>query len=138
LFADPYYVAMTPQTTGTFANAFNGAGSVSPAFVCIGRGPLQSAYRYEISSSNWIDLIVGRQEGKRLRATVRFTERDVVADPMNDNLNALRTMSTYIVVDVGPLGYSANLPKMLHALSSLCYDGSDGEPGVMRVVRGET
>jgi hypothetical protein len=132
-------MAFTRNTTGTWAAAFEGAGSASASFACISRGPFQSTYRYTISSSNWIDLMIGRQEGKRNRYTVRLTERDIVSDPMNDSLNSVRTMSAYVVVDVGPLGYSANLVKMLHGLASFLYDASDVSPDdLMRVVGGET
>jgi hypothetical protein len=108
------------------------------SYQCTGRGLNSSTYRHTVDSTHWIDLLVGRQEGKRTRYTARFTERELVSDPMNDNLNSVKTSTVYIVADVGPLGVGTNFSKMLHSIANLTYDSTDGAIWFQDILDGNT
>jgi hypothetical protein len=138
MFADPHILYVVPPTNGTTTNAVTGAGYSSFSFVCTGRGPLSSTYRYTISTSHWIDLFIGRQEGKVTRSTVRLVERELVTDPMDSSINSVKVSSCYVVVSLGPLGAGTNLLKMLHGLAVMMYDSQDDTQQIARVLAGET
>jgi hypothetical protein len=138
LFADPFVLVVGAPTGATTAVALTGAGAAFMSFACISRGPTSSTYRYVISSTHWVDLFVGHQEGKRNRSTVRLTERELVTDPMDSSINSIKVSSCYFVADVGVLGSGTNWAGLLHALSYLLYGPSDAVQIAARVVSGET
>ncbi len=53
-----------------------------------------------------VKLSVSHNLGKRNRRTIRLDHRKVAADPLIAAQNLNYSMSTYIVVDVPPVGYS--------------------------------
>lgn len=134
---DPITLHIVPPTGATTAVAFSGAGSSSYSFVRTGIGPLSATYRYTVSSSHYIDLFIGRQVGKRSRYTVRLTETELVADPMNSELNVQKTSTVYVVGDIGVLGTGTNWDKMLHGLAEFLYDSTDEAPWFNSVVGGQ-
>jgi hypothetical protein len=138
LFADPMTAYQVAPTAGTLAAAFTGAGVVSTVFVATGRTATQSTYRRTVSATNWYDLTIGRQVGKRNRYTVRFTESEIVPDAMDPTLNSLKTATIYVVADIGPLGTTTGWAKLNHMLSYFIYDPIDSTPPMDRVIGGET
>jgi hypothetical protein len=139
LFDDPQPVYHTPPTGTTRAVAITGAGSAKYDFVCTGRGPTSSTYRYTVSSTHWIDLFIGRQIGKRNRYTVRLTERELVTDPIDTTINSVKTSSIFVIGDVGVLGVGTNWDKMCHMLAAnYLFDATDDQVWFNAVVNGET
>ncbi len=138
LFADPLTLYHTPPTSAPLASAFSAAGSGSFAFVCTGRSPTQSTYRYSVSATNYFDLMIGHQVGKRTRSTARLTEYILSADATDPSVNSWKSATVYFVVDVGPLGITSDMEKMYQMMSYLLYDASDAVPLVKRIVDGET
>jgi len=134
---DPINLRVVAPTGATAAVAISGAGSSTFSFERIGVGPTSANYRYTVSSSHYIDMFVGRQVGKsRTRYTVRLTERELVADPINSDLNSVNTATAYIVADVGVLGTTTNWAKMLHGLATFLYDPTDDVQYFDDVLRG--
>jgi len=140
MLEDPRVSSVTAANTATSANVLAGTGFATYSFVCTGRGPTSSTYRYTVSSSHYIDLTVSRQVGKRTRATVRLTESELVADPINSELNSVKTSTIYIVADVGPLGTGTNWDKMSNILAlDFLMKGFDFTADMTtRVLAGET
>jgi DNA mismatch repair protein MutH len=95
-------------------------------------------YRYAISTSHFIDLTIGRQAGRRTRYTFRLTETELVADPINSELNSLKTSTIYCVADVGVLGVGTNWTKMGTLLGALLLQKADGATALSRLIAGET
>jgi len=137
MFADPIVVLDVSPTAWTTASS-TGAGSDVMTLPCISRGPLTSVYRYAISTSHFIDLTIGRQVGRRTRYTFRLTETELVADPINSELNSLKTLTIYCVADVGVLGVGSNWAKMGTLLGALLLQKADGATALSRLIAGET
>lgn len=135
---DPYDLYVVPPTGATAAVTLTGAGSEKFTFVKTGIGPLSSTYRYSVSSSHYVDMLMSRQIGKRNRYTVRLTETELVPDPINSELNTQKTATIYAVADIGPLGTTTNFEKLMHGLASVFYDPSDAAPEFDRNLVGET
>jgi len=125
MLPDPLYLFNVAPTGATAAVTISGAGSTAFAFARTGNGPTSATYRYNVSSSHYIDAFVGRQVGKRTRYTIRLTETELVSDPINSELNVQKTSTAYVVADVGVLGTGTNWVKMLHALATELYKPSD-------------
>jgi len=141
LFADPLSISHTPPTGATAAVALTGSGSAAYSFVCTGRSPTYSTYRYDTGGSgHYIDLFIGRQETSksRTRYTVRFTEHEFFGDPLDDSKNVGMTSSAYVVFDLGPLGQGTNWAKLSHMLASLLYDPTDAAQAVAPIWSGAT
>lgn len=138
MFADPYVAVFTSATALTDA-LLSGAGMVAQNFVCTGRGPTSSTYRYTVSSSHFIDMLISRQAGKRTRYTVRFTESELVADPIDSSVNSVKTATIYFVADVGVLGTTTNWQKLCNSLATdFLLKSTDGTPGVDLLLQGQT
>lgn len=138
MFPDPNPMQFV-NPTALIGASFAGTGSVTQDFVCTGRGPTSSTYRYTISSSHYIDLLISRQVSKRSRYTVRFTESELVADPINSELNAVKTSTIYVVADIGVLGIGTNWQKMLNALAvNFLVKPTDDPQAFDQVLAGET
>jgi hypothetical protein len=116
MFADPLLTIGTLATAATNSVLYTGSGSSLVSYVCTGRGPLSSTYRNTISSTHYVDLLISRQVGKRSRYTVRLTETELVADPINSELNSQKTSTIYLVADVGVLGTGSSWIQMCNAL----------------------
>jgi len=138
MFADPLVLVSTYANSATLVNLYSGTGYVERAYVCTGRGPTSSTYRYTIGTSHWVDLLISRQIGKRSRYTVRFTETELVADPINSELNQQKTSTVYIVADIGVLGTGTSWASMCNALSRFIVDPFDGAPALDSVIAGQT
>jgi hypothetical protein len=138
MLTDPLVTSNALATNATTANVFTGGGSSVFAFVCTGRGPNSSTYRYSVSSSHYIDLLVSNQKGRRTRSTVRLTEYELVADPINDTLNSVKTSTLYLVADVGPLGVGTNWTGLRNTLVRFLFKGPDLDGYLANVVTGET
>lgn len=134
MLADPYVAC---ATFGRTSAQLVTDRATAQNFVRTGTGPTSATYRYTISSSHYIDMFVGRQVGKRSRYTVRFTESELVADPMNSELNSVKTSTAYVVVDRSVLGAGSNETLMLNALAFLLYKPSDSTCVFDRVSAGE-
>jgi hypothetical protein len=117
MFTDPFVFTTTMATAATDANTFAGAGSATTSFVCTGRGPTSSTYRATYSSTNYVDLLISRQVGKRNRYTVRLTETELVPDPINSELNTQKTSTVYVVADVGVLGTGTHWVQACNVLA---------------------
>jgi hypothetical protein len=137
MFADPIIVLDVSPTAWTTASS-SGAGSDVMTLACISRGPTSSVYRYSISSSHYIDLLIGRIVGKRSRYTFRVTETELVTDPINSELNSVKTATIYSVADIGVLGTSTNWEKMGSLIGALLLKKSDGTTALSRLIAGET
>ena len=140
MFADPFIIDATRPTAGTTAAVMDGTGSTQLSFVCTGRGPLSSTYRYTVSSSHYIDLFIGRQllKAGRVRSTVRFVETELVTDPVTPAINSRKTTTCFVVADVGVLGTGTNYTKMMHMLATLLYTPTDNAATFDKVLAGET
>jgi hypothetical protein len=137
MFADPIIVLDVSPTAWTTASS-TGAGSDVMTLPCIARGPTSSTYRYAISSSHYIDLLIGRQVGKRSRYTFRVTETELVTDPINSELNSVKTSTIYCVADVGVLGVGSNWEKIGTLVGALLLKKADGATALSRLIAGET
>jgi hypothetical protein len=69
---------------------------------------------------------------------VRFTETELVTDPINSELSTQKTATVYVVADVGVLGTSTNWDKMAHALSVFLYKPTDDTATMTDVLAGNT
>lgn len=139
MFADPIVLPLAIPTAASNSAVFTGAGSTTQSFVCTGRGPTSSTYKIMISgTTHWIDLLISRQVGKRSRYTVRLTEYELVADPINDGLNSQRSFTVYLVLDAGVLGVGSNYAGMCQALSRFLYSTSDGPRLLDSILGGAT
>jgi len=134
MFPDPNPVTFVLATST--ATIF--AGATNQDFVCTGRGPTSSTYRYTISDSHFIDMTIGHQYGKRNRYTVRFTESELVADPINPSVNSLKTSTAYVVVDRSLLGAGTNQTKLLNALGVFLLTTTTEDASMVAVLNGET
>jgi len=114
------------------------AGHSTWSFVCTGRGPTSSTYRYSVSSSHYIDIFVGHQYGKRNRFTIRLTETELVTDPIDSTKNSVKTSTAYVVVDRSLLGAGTNETKMLQSLAYVCNTFSDAPSLVSLILGGQT
>jgi hypothetical protein len=140
LFGDPLVLYTVAPTGATNAVAFTGAGSSSVSFIRTGAGPTSSTYRYTVSATDYYDLFVGRQSGKRNRYTFRLTHTTLVPTITDTSINEIRTSTVYVVVDIPLIGLAALADNdlMYHMLSYLLYDSTDNTPVMRRVVAGET
>lgn len=87
MFADPQSVTVN---------------AVAQSLPAIKREDLASTYRKDDAS---YALTISHQEGKRNRRVVRLDNRMIATDPLTA-ANAEFTMSTYLVVDLPPVGYT--------------------------------
>ncbi len=60
-----------------------------------------------------VKLSVSSTYGRRNRRTIRLDHRKIAADPLMPSTNTLYTMSTYIVIDVPPTGYTVAEQKQI-------------------------
>lgn len=140
LFADPLVLYKTAPTGATSAVALSGAGATSYSFVCTGRSPTSSTYRYTVDSTSFIELFIGRMTGKRNRWTVRFNYSVLVPTVVDVTINEVRVSTVYIVVDYPIIGTggAATMQGIFHMLSTWLYDSTDAAILVDRLVNGET
>jgi hypothetical protein len=108
------------------------------SLVCTGRSPTSSTYRYEFSSSHFIEVFVGHQYGKRNRYTVRVTESELVTDPIDSSKNSVRTESAYFVVDRSLLGASTSSVSLQTMLGVFLLKPSDVANAAAAVLQGQT
>lgn len=137
MFADPNGLIVTFATGLTDAVAY-GAGYTFVNAPATGRSPTSSTYRYAYSSTNFIDVFIGHQEGKRNRYTVRLTETELVPDPVDSTKNVQKTTTYYVVCDRSHLGDATHARTMTNTLASWLMKTNDGSPKFDRVLAGET
>jgi hypothetical protein len=137
MFADPLVLDWIPATALTDALT-DGAGAVTVAFACTGRGPNSSTYRYDYDGAHFIEVFVGHLFGKRNRYTVRLTETELVPDPVDPSINSKKVTSAFIVVDQSLLGANAGRVFILHALAGFLWKTTGGTQVFNRVLAGET
>lgn len=66
-----------------------------------------------------VQLTVSNIYGKRTRRQIKLTHRKVAADPLLSGVNNSYSMSTYLVVDVPPVGYTiAEAKQIVDALTA--------------------
>lgn len=65
------------------------------------------------SNDSMVSETVSHQYGKRNRHLFRIDHSKVAADPFQSSLNAKYSMSTYIVFDVPPVGYTVAEAKQV-------------------------
>lgn len=83
-----------------------------------------------------VRLTVSHQIGKRSRRTIRLDHRKLSADPFTTGVNNYYTMSTYIVVDVPPVGYTlAEQKQIVDALAA--YLTASSGANVTKLLGGE-
>jgi hypothetical protein len=128
MFADPLALINTAATAITIA-ATSGAGSTTLSFVRTGVTANSSTYRFTYTSSNYIDLFIGRQTGRRSRYTVRLTETELVPSPTDNTQNVVKTSTLYFVADVGPLGTGSHWDFLATILAHVLLKRSDGYQG---------
>lgn len=87
MFADPQSVTVN---------------AVAQSLAAVGREELASTYRKDDGS---YQLVISHQEKSRNRRTVRLSHRKIAADPLSAD-NVEYSMSTYLVIDVPPVGYT--------------------------------
>lgn len=63
------------------------------------------------SNDGNVSLVVSHQYGKRNRHLYRLNHKKVAADPFQGTLNALYSMSAFLVIDVPPVGYTVAQAK---------------------------
>ena len=97
-FADPQSIKINGVTT-------------SLPRVSVGKG--ESTYQ---SADGSIALTASTQNGKRTRSVIRIDLSKVTADPFIPATNVKVSMSTYLVFDLPPAGYT-------DAEAKLAYDG---------------
>lgn len=67
-------------------------------------GVNQSTYT---SADATVSALVSHQYGRRTRRTMRVTSTKITTDPLNSTANVRVSMSSYIVLDVPPTGFTA-------------------------------
>lgn len=83
-----------------------------------------------------VRLTVSHQVGKRNRRTIRLDFRKLAADPFTGGVNNFYSMSTYIVVDVPPVGFTiAEQKQIVDALSA--YLTASSGANVTKLLGGE-
>lgn len=83
-----------------------------------------------------VKLSVSHQYGKRNRRQVRVDFRKVAADPLATGYNKEYSMSTYLVVDHPPVGFSiAEIKQIVDALSA--YLTASSGANVTKLIGGE-
>lgn len=87
MFADPQSVTVA---------------TVAQSLPNISRDELSSRYRKNDGS---YELSISHTEGKRNRRVVRLVHRKIATDPLTSQ-NAEFSMSSYLVIDVPPVGYT--------------------------------
>jgi hypothetical protein len=137
MFADPLSL-QDVAATAIDSSAFYGTGAQYLSFVCTGRSPTNSTYRYTVSSSHYIDLFIGHQYGKRNRFTVRLTENELVTDPIDSTKNSVKSSTAYIVIDRSLLGAGTNERHMQHILANVLFTPTGSTPMIDKVTGGET
>jgi hypothetical protein len=137
MLADPTYGTSVSATAITAA-ALAGAGVGLLGFAATGRGLTNSTYRYNISSSHFIDMFVGRQVSKRARFTIRLTETELVADPIEPAKNQVKTSTAYIVIDRSLLGAGSNEVQMNNILAHFLIKPVDANSFASSVLNGHT
>jgi hypothetical protein len=137
MLADPLVLIRTMPTALNNA-LLGGTGVAYRSFAATGRGPTSSTYRSVISSTNSIDCFVGHQLGKRERYTVRLTENELVANPVEPTKNSVKTSTIYIVVDRSLLGAGAHEEECLNAMAYLAIKPADVAALIQRVLARET
>jgi hypothetical protein len=137
MFADPLILVSTIDRTN--AELLAGA-ELYTTFACTGRGPNSSTYRCDYSPTHWLEVFIGNQSGRRKRSTVRLTESEVVADPLEDTKNSVKTNTMSIVIDNSLLGPGTKFDDCAQMLSFFLYSGSDnlGVSYARRLSQGET
>jgi len=76
----------------------------------VSTGPNSSTYR---SNDGLIEETASHQYGTRNRHLFRLNHSKVAADPFQASLNARYSMSSYIVIDVPQVGYTAAEAKQV-------------------------
>lgn len=76
--------------------------AVAQSLPAVARKELASEYRKDDGS---YALIISHAEGKRNRRVVRLENRKIATDPLTAE-NAEFSMSTYLVIDTPPVGYT--------------------------------
>jgi hypothetical protein len=134
MFADPLVV----EDTSGLSNASGIAGHGTLSFTCIGRGLTSSTYRFTYSATNYLDLMIGRQVGKRIRDTVRLTEYELVSDVTNTTASVQKQSTAYVVIDRSLLGNGTHQTNMEQVLSAFLRTFTDAASLASRVRAGET
>lgn len=71
------------------------------------------------SGDGTVRLTVSHSIGKRSRRTIRLDHSKVAADPFVTGVNGKYSMSTYVVVDTPPVGYSnAEIKQIVDSLTA--------------------
>jgi len=92
-----------------------------------------NASRYRKDDGTYV-FSVSHQYAKRNRFSVRIDGQKVAADPLAAGINVVATMSTYLVIDAPPTGYTnAELKDIALALSAWCTSAN-----LLKVLGGET
>ena len=65
------------------------------------------------SGDGLVKETVSHQNGKRNRHMFRIDHSKVAADPFQASINAKYSMSTYVVIDVPPVGYTVAEAKQV-------------------------
>lgn len=60
-----------------------------------------------------VGLSISHSYGTRTRRVIRLDHKKVAADPLLSGVNNNYTMSTYLVVDVPPVGYTISEQKQI-------------------------
>lgn len=96
-------------------------------------GDAQSIYR----TANGLDVLtIAKTEKARSRFSVRFDRSKIAADPFDDNRNVPLSMSSYLVMDVPPTGFTAaEIQDHTELLTAFLVAGTPDY--VLRVIQGE-
>lgn len=89
------------------------------------------------SADGAVKLTASHAYGKRTRRTIRIDHSKIAADPLQPSTNARYSMSTYVVVDVPAVGYTAAEAKqVVDALSA--YMTASAGANVTKLLGGES
>lgn len=104
--------------------------AVAQSLPTIKREEFSSTYRKDDASYT---LVVSHAEGKRNRRVVRLENRKIAADPLTSD-NVEYSMSTYLVIDAPPVGYTnAELKDIVLGLTAWLSSAN-----VLKVLGGES
>lgn len=116
MFADPQSVTVN---------------AVAKSLPAISRDENASTYRMDTGD---YELVISRTFGKRNRFVVRLNAKKIAADPLTASNNLEYRMSTYLVLDAPPVGYTNTELKDI----ALGLVGWLTSANVLKVLGGET